>query len=240
MRVESRSIVLTSNDSVFRTEFYPYIQLDKNAYHELALVELDMYHSIPNIDQTNNLFVYEYDGKVNQIEIPTGSYEIEAINQFIEKSFTVNNYQQLFDIQANNNTLKCIINIKIPNTKIYFDKERSLRDLLGFQSGILDTVGEHEGVNPVDILKVNTILVNCDAIDGSYLNRIKHPVLYSFFPNVPPGYKIVEKPNNIIYLPITSPILDNLQVWLTDQNMHPLNIRKEVVTLRLHLRSTYE
>lgn len=240
MRVESRSIVLTSDNSVFHTEFYPYIKLNKDAYHELALVELDMYHSIPNIDETNNLFVYEYDGKVHEIEIPTGSYEIEAINQFIEKSFTVNNYQQLFEIQANNNTLKCIINIKIPNTKIYFDRERSLRGLLGFQSEILDTVGEHEGVNPVDILKVNTILVNCDAIDESYLNASKHPVLYSFFPNVPPGYKIVEKPNNIIYLPISSPILDNIRVWLTDQNKELLNIRKEVVTLRLHLRSTYE
>lgn len=240
MRVESRSIVLSSSNSVFRTAFYPHIALDKDARHELALVGLDMYHSIPNIDQTNNMFVYEHDGVLHEIEIPTGSYEIEAINQFIEKTFAVNNYQQLFNIGANNNTLKCVINIKIPNTKIYFDRERSLRNLLGFQSVILESVGEHGGVNPVNILKVNNILVNCDAIDGSYLNERKQPVLYSFFPDVPPGYKIVEKPNAIIYLPISSPVLDEIKIWLTDQNRDVLNIREEVITLRLHLRSTYE
>jgi hypothetical protein len=72
------------------------------------------------------------------------------------------------------------------------------------------------------------------------LNERKQPVLYSFFPDVPPGYKIVEKPNAIIYLPISSPVLDEIKIWLTDQNRDVLNIREEVITLRLHLRSTYE
>jgi len=85
MRVESKSIVISSNESDFREHFYPPISLDPKGQHEIALVGLDMYHSIPNIDHTNNNFVYEYEHSTYSIQIPTGSYEIDAINDFIQK-----------------------------------------------------------------------------------------------------------------------------------------------------------
>lgn len=239
MRVESQIITLSSEISAFKMSFYPQIKLDINARHELALISLDMYHSIPNIDQSNNKVIYRYEDTRNLILIPTGSYEIEAINEYIQKALNRNGHPNLFEIKANTNTLKCIVHIKSPNTKVVFNRDNTVRDILGFDAVVLDTVGEHEGSHAVNILKVNSILVNCDVIDGSYLNSSKTPVLYSFFPNVPPGYKIVEKPSTVIYLPVSSPILDSIQIWMTDQNKEMLNIRNEVVTIRLHLKSTY-
>ena len=56
MRVESQSIVLNSNKSEFRNSFYPPLQLDPKGKHEIALLNLDMYHSVPNIDESN-LFI---------------------------------------------------------------------------------------------------------------------------------------------------------------------------------------
>ena len=54
-----------------------------------------------------------------------------------------------------------------------------------------------------NILSVNSVLVNIDIISGSYLNGQRNPTIYSFFPAVSSGYKIIETPANMVYLPIT-------------------------------------
>src|ERR1700755_1844397 len=61
------SIVLSSNTSDFKYNFYPSIKLDNYKTHEIALLNIDMYHSVPNIDESNNKFVYENDGKIFEI-----------------------------------------------------------------------------------------------------------------------------------------------------------------------------
>ena len=90
--------------------------------------------------------------------------------------------------------------------------------------------------NMVNILTINSILVNIDIISGSYVNGSKQPKIYSFFPNVSPGYKIIENPNNLIYLPITSHTIHSITVWLTYQNGNRLNLRGENLSMRFHLR----
>ena len=46
----------------------------------------------------------------------------------------------------------------------------------------------------VNILTINSILVNIDIICGSYVNGSTQPTIYSFFPDVSSGYKIIENP----------------------------------------------
>ena len=75
--------------------------------------------------------------------------------------------------------------------------------ILGFHSKLY-TSGFRESEDMVNIVTINRILVNFDIILGSYVNRSTQPTIYSFFPNVSPGYKIIENPHNILYLPITS------------------------------------
>lgn len=239
MRVESTSIVLNSRESDFTVQLYPPIQTKDNGRHEIALVGLDMYHSIPNISHENNEFVYDYKDEVFRIIIPTGCYEIESINEYIQKFCNKNRHSDFFEIRANPNTLKCVIEIKDPYVKIDFTQKNSLRTLLGFKDVVLETVGEHESPDIVKILSVNAILVLCSIIEGSYVNNTPSPVLYTFFPNVPPGYKIVENPQTVVYLPVSYTPVDKIRIHLTDQNGQKLNIRGEEVTIRLHLKSTY-
>ena len=83
----------------------------------------------------------------------------------------------------------------------------SIRTTLGFDPQTL-TSGYHEGENPVDILTVNSIFVN----SGSFLDVTQQPVVYSFFSYESPGYKIVELPNNLVYLPVSQCMADG-PVW---------------------------
>ena len=58
--------------------------------------------------------------------------------------------------------------------------------------------------NIVNIIQVNSILVNLDIISGSYVNGSASPTIYSFYPNVSPGYKIVERPSpSLVFYPVS-------------------------------------
>jgi hypothetical protein len=115
--------------------------------------------------------------------------------------------------------LRCGAFIKITNPTYEVNMAAStIRTLLGFDPQTLG-MGYREGEKPMDIMSVNSILTNCSLVNGSYLNTGQLPVIYSFFPNVCPGYKIIETPHNLVYLPISaSGNVTSLRVWLTDQN----------------------
>ena len=51
-----------------------------------------------------------------------------------------------------------------------------------------------------------------------------------------PGYKIIETPVNLVYLPIILYTIDSLNVSTTDQDDHLLNISNEMLTIRFHIR----
>ena len=79
--------------------------------------------------------------------------------------------------------------------------------ILGFHSKLYTS-----GFNMVNILTINSILVNIDIISGSYVNDSTQPTIYSFFPDVSLGYKIIETPHNLLYLPITSDTIHSITV----------------------------
>jgi len=98
-----------------------------------------------------------------------------------------------------------------------------MRHILGFNSAVY-TAAYHESENVVNIMNINSILVNIGIITGSYVNGRMQPVIYSFFPNVSPGYKIVEKPPHLKYLPVTLDTVANLRTYITDQDGNLLNL----------------
>ena len=53
---------------------------------------------------------------------------------------------------------------------------------------------------------------------------------------ISPGYKIIENPHNLLYLPITADTIQSIAIWLTDQNGNELNLRGENLLMRFHLR----
>jgi hypothetical protein len=96
--------------------------------------------------------------------------------------------------------------------------------------------GFNESVNIVNILTVNSIFVAVDIINRSYVNGKLSPVIYAFSPNASPGYKIVENPINLVFLPLNTHSIDKVTVRLTDQDGKLLNLRGETITIRLHIR----
>ena len=221
----SFQIKVSDNKSSFNTGFNPKLELDRDKVYEIDLVNLETYYSFPNINETNNVFVYSPDNGNSwvKIKIPEGSYEIEDINNTIlhemEKRghYDLINEDYYINISANSNTLKSVLILE-KNYQVDFNNQNSIAKVLGY-TGSKYTEGFHESENVVNILRMNSILVNIDIVSGSYVNRTTKNTIYSFFPKVSPGYKIIESQVNLVYLPVTLDIIDSLNVSITDQKM---------------------
>jgi hypothetical protein len=248
----STQIIVTSNKTSFYTTFNPPLELEKDKNYEVALVNLETYYSFPNISEENNMFEYSEDNGKTWIKIfiPEGAYELKVLNPTIQSmidpiTFLKNKnliaagrHSEVRDIgitiEYSPQTLKSIMTIK-PNYKVSFKEKNTFANLLGFGAKEYG-VGTHESENIINILSVNSILIHLNIINGSFVNGSRIPVIYSFFPKVSPGYKIVETPKNLIYLPVTARTIRDLQVKITDQNDKLLNLRKEMITIRFHIR----
>ena len=86
------------------------------------------------------------------------------------------------------------------NCEIRFRRYNSINSLLVFDSKLY-TSGFNESENMVNILTINSILVNIDNISGSYVDGSTQPTIYSFCSDVAPGYTLIENPHNLPYLP---------------------------------------
>ena len=238
----SFQIIVSDNKANFNTRFNPKIELDRDKVYEIALVNLETYYSFPNIDETNYVFVYSPDNGNSwvKIKIPEGSYEIDDINDTIQHEMKKRghydeiNEDYYINISANSNTLKSVLILE-KDYQVDFNHQNSISNILGF-TGAKYTEGFHESENVVDILRINSILVNIDIISGIYVDGTTKSTIYSFFPTVSPGYKIIESPVNLVYLPITLDTIDSLNVTITDQDDNLLNLRNEKLTIRFHIR----
>jgi hypothetical protein len=222
----SLTFTLTGRSSVLEAHYFPPIELSRDKQYVLGLTELLTSNSIPNIDKNNKFYIGD-----QTITIPVGSYEIEDIEKFIQSRLVKDTK---FKLAANNATLKTEIN---SSKEIDFRREDSIGRLLGFEQILLAADETHHSSRPVEILKVNALRVECSITEGAYINNQKARTIHEFFPSVPAGFKIVEVPKQIIYLPVSTKTIDHIALHILDQDGEIVNFRGEVITIRLHLKS---
>ena len=126
-----------------------------------------------------------------------------------------------------------------------FDKQSFFHTLLGFPPywDYKPNNSNHvltPGVYPSDkiILNINTIdkiHLKCDAIDGSVVNGIRQPILFSFVLDKPSGYKVFCEPETIHYKKINKSILNAIAFYLEDDNNKEVNFNGETMTFTLQM-----
>ena len=240
LKMVNTLITLSAKSTNFTTKFNPPVKLN-GVEHEIALTSLETYHSFPNINEKNNVFKYSSDNGATwkNIEIPKGSYGLLGIYNEILRGFRENgDYDEINEtypiiLLGNKNTAQIVMEISA-NYIVNFRTPNSINTVLGFNSKNYNE-GYHKSENVINILPVNSILVHVDNVIGSYMLGKASSVLYSFFPNVAPGVKIIERPYERLYLPIITQDIHEIRLRLTDQKGEILDLRGEEVTVSLHL-----
>lgn len=230
----SMTLTLSGDSSSMSSYFHPEIELDENFNYSCSLLDFTTYNSIPNVHEGNNKFYYKNaQEQSSMVEIPVGSYELADIASFLNDYFYSKKIS--FKLFGNKCTMKCYINCN-KDFIMYFSEDDSIGSLLGFEKKILRDDAHYKSDEPIRIHHINTIKINCDLIGGSFHNGRNTHTIYEFSPSVSPGYKIMEQPRNLIYLPVVRRRINIVSITIVDQNGRLVDFRGETITCRIHIK----
>lgn len=244
----SNTFTFTGNSSILSCNIFPEVVLDENSDYSCALLELVTYHSIPNITEANNKVYYFWktqltkgtkqpkDGTPQSFEVPPGSYEAHEILDYIKHQFNEIGFS--FEYKINKNTFKTTIKC---STLINIHKDQPddiFRHIFGYsQNQIVLQDAKTESNDIIKISSQDVVRVQCNITSGSFVNGKTSHTIYEFATNkVDVGYKIIEQPKNLIYLPVIQKRLNQIEISLVDQNGAPIDFRGETITCRIHIK----
>ena len=260
--IKAKKETPTVNNSRILTYFDNPIEFDLKKKYEMALVGFDTVHSYTNINSTNNVFRYSPNNGTQSytIYIEEGAYELNELNDYLQTEMKkqVGSLYRADGVVIGGNLMTLRSTLKFgkpgPTTKYWvdFNVSNSLASVLGFNKGEYTYVEKKEDptdpdkvtgyidyyesesftrVDDVTIIRITNDIIGSSYSDGKSINDI-----YSFHPDVPPGYKISEKPFYLIYLPIVVGRISRMETKITDQNGNLIDFRGEDIILRFHVR----
>ena len=107
-----------------------------------------------------------------------------------------------------------------------------LDDIVGFYQLI---AGSYKGDRPKNITGIDKVPLKCDCINGSIVNGVTEPILYSFVLSSPPGYKIYKEPRIKLFKQINKSVLSHITFYLEDDDYKPLDFNNETVSFTCQL-----
>ena len=227
-------IVLSGDRADFTTNFEPAIILDEGERYVASLINLETLHSFPNVETgINDTFKFSEDRGVTwrTVQFREGSYSLDNLAGVIRHATGDAALSLVPDVASG------VVEMRVNGLDLWVDFKddaTSVGPMLGFDA-VVYAAGLHTSSKPVRIVKVNSILVNCDIVGNSYVDGRPQATLYSFYPAVEHGCKIVETPFSPVWLPVVKSHIYTVRVWLTDESNRPLNLRGEKITLRLNI-----
>ena len=77
--------------------------------------------------------------------------------------------------------------------------------------------------------------MKCDCNDGSVVNGLRQPMLYSFVLDKSPGYKVFCEPETVHYTKINESNLNTITFFLEDDNDKEVDFNQETLTFTLQM-----
>ena len=117
---------------------------------------------------------------------------------------------------------------------IRFDEKSFFSTLLGFTPGWdYKHYNKYASQKVVNLGSTNKIHLKCDCIDGSVLNGIRQPILFSFALDKLPGYKVFCELETIHFKKLNKPVLNTIKFYLQDNDHKEVDFNGEKLTFTL-------
>ena len=122
------------------------------------------------------------------------------------------------------------------NQTLLFTNKSFFYTILGFiqsQQGPLNDIerfyqllpGSYKSDKPFNITGVDKVHLKCDCIQGSKVNGIREPILYSLALSSPPGHKIYREPKNKLFKKIIKSVLSHITFYFEDDDHKPVDFK---------------
>ena len=107
-----------------------------------------------------------------------------------------------------------------------------LDDIEGFYQLI---AGSYKSERPINITGVDKVHLKCDCIDGSIVNGIREPILYSFALDQPPGHKIYKEPKIKLFKKINKSVLSQITFYFEGDDYKAVDFNGETISFTCQL-----
>ena len=136
-------------------------------------------------------------------------------------------------------------NLKINQTLIFTEKS-FFYTILGFtqsRSYPLDDIdgfyqliaGSYKSDKPINISGIDKIHLKCNCVQGSIVNGIREPILYSFALSSPPGHKIYKEPRVKLFKKINKSVLSHKTFYFEDDENKTVDFNGETISFTCQL-----
>ena len=169
-----------------------------------------------------------------------GIYEVVGLNNIL-KHILPNNVKVTITIDD----IRLKSNLKTNQTLIF--TERSFfYTILGFtqsRSYALDDIdgfyqliaGSFKSDKPINITGIDKIHLKADCIQGSIVDGIREPILYSFTLSSPPGHKLYKEPRIKLFKKINKSILSHITFYFEDDDHKLVDFNNETISFTCQL-----
>ena len=185
------------------------------------------------------LVLDEYNSSFITYELDPGIYTFIDISEAL---FNIPQYEypgpsNVVDIEFDDITRKTKLVVRSGIIAIRFDEKSFFSTILGFTPGWdYKHYNKYTSQKLVNLGSTNKIHLKCDCIDGSVLNGLRQPILYSFVLDKLPGYKIFSEPETIHkYKKINKSVLNTITIYLEDDNNNIVDFNVETLIFTLQM-----
>lgn len=172
--------------------------------------------------------------KEKVITLPDGAYEVEDILTYLKQKLHDDKISLTYELTS------------INKVKITFDTQiewvsGSVLNVIGFKrdskSRTFSSKTTYWSDKIVKISNIDVIRIVCDIVSGSYINgKLCHTIHQFSHCKVGSGYKFIEVPKHIIYLPVKEKVLRNIQISVVDQDGNLIDFQGEHISCRIHIK----
>ena len=182
------------------------------------------------------LVLDEYNSSFITYELDPGIYPFkdvsEALYNIIQSEYP--GPGNVIDIEYDNITMKTKLVVQYGIIAIRFDEISFFNTILGFTPGWdYKHCNKYISQKIVSLSKTKKIHLKCDAIDGSVVNGLRQPILYSFVLDKLPGYKVFSEAETIHCKKIYKSVLHIITFYLEYDNNKEVNFNGEMLTFTI-------
>jgi hypothetical protein len=210
-------------------------KLTDNVSHKISLVSFQTTSFFPNLIETNNKFYYRNgtDAVDKVVTVDTGGYDIKDYYDAISTAMTVNGDEPknlvIELIKASGKTRITLKN----GYKVYFNKDNTWRDVLGFAATNLTRDGVYTSDKISHVVATEKVYAKCNLCTGTYFNGETTNILFSFPNKRRYGALLFVDPNPLIPRKLSNTNIDKIRLEFVDEDGNPVSFLRSPICMTI-------
>ena len=227
-----KQVTKTLNDEQYKNILAIYTRSIFRDFESFLRTQIDL------IEDDIKLVLDEYNSSFITYELNPCIYNYrdlsEALFYILQSEYPQSGSEILIRLDDITRKAKLVVNSGI--IAIRFDEKSFLGTIFGFTAGWdYKHYNQYLSKKIVNLSNTNKIHLKCDAIDGSLVDGVRQPILYSFVLDKPKGYKVFSEPGTIHYKKINKSVLNTITFYLEDDSDKEVDFNQETLTFTLQM-----